>query len=852
MNEASINLASTRTCMALAVATALLTLGAGSAMASPGCPGALSDTTYTVSDAETYPCYLNHENNLVVTDTGSLVTSDPAAVNVRHLAGSVNNRGTITGDGFGILVNNGYGEDSTLNGGITNSGAITSSFSGIAVGSGYGEDGSGNSTINGGITNNGAITGSFSGILVGSWYGEDSNSHNTINGGITNSGTITGGAFGIAVASLDAGNAAINGGISNSGTINGDEVAGILLLNATINGSIANSGTILGGQVGIFDYYAGNSAITGGITNSGTIQGDLASIYWNSSVPLDINITGNNTAHFVGDVIAPNTSVAVKSGATFSNDNAFNVKSFAIEDGATFNFGTGPQTYAGEQLGEDSSQVFQDGITVSNGFSNAGKVAIAEGITATIHGDYTQTATGALQIGASSASSYGKLVVDGTANIAGKAVVDAKQVNTLANHQILSSVVSAGTLSGNFASVDDNSAMFNFKSVVNGNAIDLTVVNALTAFEAASSTGNNPAYGAARVLDSIVEHGASGDMQNIITAMGKLESKQDVSNAVSQTLPLLNGGQTAAVQSALQGTNRVVQARQNSNRGMSSGDMFAGNKKLWAKAFGSRADQNDRNGVSGFDADTYGLVIGTDSEISSSNRLGAAFAYSRSDIDGNSSVARNNAKVDSYQALIYGSHSLGERTEFNFQGDLGFHKTDGSRIINFGGLNRVAQSDYDSYSAHLGAGIGRSYAVSEKTTLIPNFSFNYTWIKDKSYSETGADALNLNVDERNNDQLIFAVGGKLTHQVSESTMLLANLGAGYDALARESSITAAYVGGGAAFVTNGLNPSPALVNAGLGLVTKTASGMEFVVRYDIEARHDFKNQTASAKLRWTF
>jgi len=60
------------------------------------------------------------------------------------------------------------------------------------------------------------------------------------------------------------------------------------------------------------------------------------------------------------------------------------------------------------------------------------------------------------------------------------------------------------------------------------------------------------------------------------------------------------------------------------------------------------------------------------------------------------------------------------------------------------------------------------------------------------------------------------------------------------------------VGGGGNFVTNGIDPSPVMLRAGLGLVMYPTANLEIVARYDLEARQDFLNQTASLKLRLPF
>jgi len=75
--------------------------------------------------------------------------------------------------------------------------------------------------------------------------------------------------------------------------------------------------------------------------------------------------------------------------------------------------------------------------------------------------------------------------------------------------------------------------------------------------------------------------------------------------------------------------NRVVQARQGVNRGLSSGDDFVDNRNVWIKPLGSWADQENRDGAFGYDAQTYGVVLGADGELSQISQIGAAFAYTQ-------------------------------------------------------------------------------------------------------------------------------------------------------------------------------------------------------------------------------
>jgi len=303
------------------------------------------------------------------------------------------------------------------------------------------------------------------------------------------------------------------------------------------------------------------------------------------------------------------------------------------------------------------------------------------------------------------------------------------------------------------------------------------------------------------------------------------------------------------VSNTLSGINRIIQARIESNRGLSSGDDFLGDKSFWMKPFGSWADQNDRNRTSGFDAKTWGLALGMDGSLSSTTRLGMAFAYANSNIESNSTGAPQSSDMRVYQLIGYGSHSLDANTEVNFQIDAGQNKNKGIRHITF--ASAVANASYDSWTAHAGVGVARTLPLNDRTQFIPSLRADYTWIRDESYNETGAGALNLSVNSRHTDQLILGVDGKIVHQLNNSTNLNASLGVGYDTLSDQASITAAFAGApGASFVTYGIDPSPWLVRAGLGLSTYNRNGMEVTARYDAEYRNDLLNHTASIKFLW--
>lgn len=787
-------------------AGACLLVGVGLGLTSGGAQaiGICGSGSNTISTAETSRCDLPDDASLVVTQSGSITESGTPAVRTEFSFGTISNAGTIR----------------------NTSGSDVTTGSGILLYASEGVD-SGTSVSNlAGAT----IQGAFAGITLYGEYGRLSV------GSLDNAGTI-GGQVGIAMDNATVGT------LDNSGTIRGAQGSeiegyGIFVANTSI-GTLNNSGVIAGDAVGVF---LGSGQI-GVINNSGVISGQyyaIVDISTAESIPA-INILGTQ-ARLIGDVYSIGSTLTLKSGADFANESAIVANRLVIENGATLRMGAGIAK---------ADNGYEDGITLENDLSNAGTLSLAAGVTGTLnHGTYNQSASGALKIGVASDSSYGKLVVDGTATLASnaKVIVDVSNPNYNFSSQRLQDVLSAGTLvsDGTFA-VSDNSQLFDFGAVKDGNTIDLTLKKATSVLDSVINTGNTPATDAAGVLDEAIANDPNSELASRFVG---LTSEQQVSDAVTQTLPTVAGNTSNSIGNTLDGINRVIQARQESNSGLSSGEVLA-DDNLWIKAFGSWAKQDERSGISGYDADTQGLAIGADAAVGEHARLGVAFAYAQTNLDNDSNIAPQSADIDTYQLIGYGSYALAPDTELNFQIDGGQNRTESQRRMPF--ANSTAEADYDGYNFHAGVGIGHNLRLSEQLSFVPSARIDYTWIESDSYREKGAGALNLDVDSNDAEELLLSVDGKLNYALTEATLVSANLGAGYDAIDEDSSITSTYAGApGAAFKTPGMDLEPWVARAGLGLTHTLAGGTEVSLRYDAEARSDFTNQGASFKARWAF
>lgn len=373
--------------------------------------------------------------------------------------------------------------------------------------------------------------------------------------------------------------------------------------------------------------------------------------------------------------------------------------------------------------------------------------------------------------------------------------------------------------------------------------LSASLFNSGNIYDSAYGERNSPALSAAKVIDN------NSALSNLFSG---LTTDQQRSNAASQTLPLLTGSTTNTAKTVLTSVNNIVDSRQYANHGGSSGDDFQVSNEFWMKPFGTIANQADSDGVNGYKVNTAGVAIGADRKINPALTLGVATAFSNSnvhsDISGGGVQGMN---VKSYQLIGYGSYDLNAKDSINFQVDAGLNNNTGTREIIT--TNSVADSSFNSWSAHFGTSFSHSYNVGERITMTPSARVDYTRISESGYSESGAGLLNLNVNRHNAESLIFGLDQKVAYQLNDHVNLFANIGAGYDAMNKQDAVNSSFAGApSASFVTKGINQGPWLGRGALGVSYKLRNGMEITGRYDAEVRRTYFSQTASVKLNMPF
>ncbi len=473
-----------------------------------------------------------------------------------------------------------------------------------------------------------------------------------------------------------------------------------------------------------------------------------------------------------------------------------------------------------------------------------------------IGGNYIQDVNGVLSFGATAPDKYARLYVGGTADftLGNHLNVNLTRGNTIAVGTTLVGVIDAETVIADSFNVTDNSALLAFGSTINEDGtVDLTAVQMPSA-NMVGSAGWSSAVGAAGALDKMLAvygtPGAYTGMDDVLVDLRAMETERQVAEAIVTTLPSLRLELSRLTLDNSHKNIDLTRDRQEVARGLSSGSEGTASGNLWVNGFGSWADQSANNGAFGYSADTYGVMLGGDKAVSSRARIGLGLAFNKIDADGDT-LAAQSADVKSYQPLLYGSYDIENQVDLSWHLGYGWHDNEVTRFVPLAGA--TAKGDYNSSSVNAGIAASRAYKMDEKTTLTPSVRLDYGYIDNDSYHESGAGPLSLYVGSSNVDELILGFDGKVDHKLNKQWALTAKLGLGWDLLAEEDSLNSAYAGAsGVAFSTHGTDPSSWLYRGGLGVVYGQENALQVSMRYDLEGREDYTNQSVSLKLGMSF
>ena len=279
------------------------------------------------------------------------------------------------------------------------------------------------------------------------------------------------------------------------------------------------------------------------------------------------------------------------------------------------------------------------------------------------------------------------------------------------------------------------------------------------------------------------------------------------------------------------------------------------NRKIFFKTFGSDIEGNSYDNISGYQADVYGFVLGTDAEQDNGSRLGYAYSFSDSDISGKGTGQSVN-KIDSHQLMLYGDKKI---NNLIFEGTTGisFNENTSTRKITASGLNRIASGEYDSSSVFVRGSLSKDISNPIGDGIMrATVGTSASKVKSDSYTETGANSLNLNVNQSDIDTLIGFAGIKFNKKIDpsliESKLLEFRAGISYDFIGERSTTVASYTGGGSSFSINGNPVDQFGYSLGMGYLFFQDEKKKYSLNYDLESKKHSLAQTISFDLEYQF
>jgi outer membrane autotransporter protein len=326
-------------------------------------------------------------------------------------------------------------------------------------------------------------------------------------------------------------------------------------------------------------------------------------------------------------------------------------------------------------------------------------------------------------------------------------------------------------------------------------------------------------------------------------------------NATEQLNPDASAAMGAAM-AVTGGVNNIIAGRQANTRvafntlgkqsGVSTGDASS-DAVVWAQVFTSDATQDKVDNIDGYTTDGQGLVVGWEAEKADST-FGFSLSFAGTDVDGKSAAAAH-IDTSSVQGTIYGSNGS---TDWM----MGYASADNdtTRTINFGGLTRTATGNYASNILMAKAGYSFDSIEMAVATLTPKADLSWTHINNDGYTETGATNLNLIVDNSSNDVVTARMGMEFAQRIESNgavTIPRVSIMGGYDLNNDRAETTSTFTGGGSSFTTQGIDPSNASLELGVG-VDRVSDDSTVSFSYNTNLKDGYNSDTASLTFKSKF
>ncbi len=271
--------------------------------------------------------------------------------------------------------------------------------------------------------------------------------------------------------------------------------------------------------------------------------------------------------------------------------------------------------------------------------------------------------------------------------------------------------------------------------------------------------------------------------------------------------------------------------------GASADQATPGRLGLFLNGNGSFGDRDSTQNEVGYSYHTGGLTAGADYRLTDNLVLGAAFNYLRTNATFFSSLGNTDAQ--GYGGILYGTYYIGG-FHIDLNGGFAWNNYDITRNIAYGGngifISRTATGSPSGQEYNVNLGVGYDFAL-KGFTLTPYGRVEYLNLVTESYTESGAQGLNLQVRGQRVQSFLTVVGGQVSYAWSVPFGVLSPYVRGewrHEYLNGSRAITAQYVNDPTLtnIVIPSDNPSRNYGDVGGGVTAQFAKGISSFLSFD--------------------
>ncbi|MCX5714183.1 MAG: autotransporter domain-containing protein [Candidatus Omnitrophica bacterium] len=469
-------------------------------------------------------------------------------------------------------------------------------------------------------------------------------------------------------------------------------------------------------------------------------------------------------------------------------------------------------------------------------------------------GAYQQNTGATLNLTANSATDYGRIITGliNTSFVA-DSTVNVTVGGRIPNNTVLTIATGDTGLPDH---INSSSPFVSFLASYLGGSFVLTATSSSTTFASVATNPNATAVG--NVLDNITN--PSSDMTTVLDALFASTSDQ-VAASLNTMSPIEDN---SIFQSAISMMNQVIDTMTihfdntrafGSDSGISTGDDYFKRLGVWAQGIGDYAHQDARGYSNGYNATSWGVSGGVDIPFcNDSIRMGIGSGYGQTFVRSKDNSGKTD--IDSIPGTVYCTY---DNDRYPFYLDTAFtfmyNTYNGSRQVSAGTtIQRTANSDYggQQYSGYFEGGYSLFY---KKIRFTPLASVNYMHLHTDSYTETGADSLNLSVKPQDYDMCLTGIGAKIAYPlILKSLNILPDFHAKwlYDWVGDKQAIASSFAGGGTAFGTNSFTPARSGYDLGTRVAIATKNNISLDLGYDLLLKSDYYEHYGSVTLKYSF